>query len=97
MSVKVFHPSVTVVTLQDRTLQNSEGDSQEGRNSIAEPMRLTVQVPPVPYRSEAGCGLDFEQPLIRPRALAFMGAFVVIGLAVWALAIAKLVDLYRSF
>ena len=56
-----------------------------------------MQVPPVPYRSEAGCGLDFEQPLIRPRALAFMGAFVVIGLAVWALAIAKLVDLYRSF
>jgi hypothetical protein len=55
-----------------------------------------MQVPPVPYRYDACSELDFEQPIISPRALVFMGTFVVIGLVVWALAIAKLVDLYLS-
>ena len=54
-----------------------------------------MQVPPVPYRYDDRSKLDFEQPLISPRTSVFMGAFVVIGLVVWALAIAKLVDLYR--
>jgi multisubunit Na+/H+ antiporter MnhC subunit len=83
------------VTLQDRTLQNVHCESQRLELNCRTD-EVTVQVPPVPYRSEAGCGLDFEQPLVRPRTLAFMAAFIVIGLAVWALAIAKLVDLYRS-
>ncbi len=53
---------------------------------------VTVQVPPTPYR----WGLNLEQPLPRLRTLAFIGTFVVIGIVVWALAIAKLVDLCRS-
>ena len=51
-----------------------------------------MQIPPTSY----GCELDLEQPVIRLRTVAFIGTFVVIGIAVWVLAIAKLVDLYQA-
>ena len=51
-----------------------------------------VHIPSIPHRRE----LNLEQPATKLRLFAFIGAFVVIGIAVWALAIAKLVDLYHT-
>ena len=51
-----------------------------------------VHISSIPHRRE----LNLEQPATRLRMFAFIAAFVVIGIAVWALAIAKLVDLYHT-
>ena len=49
-----------------------------------------MRVPVIPYRETA----EFEQQEVDPFVAGVMAVFVLIGVLVWMLAIAKLVDLY---